>query len=1008
MPDIRERKQGELLKGRGDGKPAPVKDFRQQMTAKYLKKLTEQRQTGNDEAESVPESEAVDQVQETAQDAARSVQKYTENAFSKVTQQERRETVSPKQQETRRAETPSIREEHGEQPPPRPPRQSEQGPIPHSPESDSSEPQRPPRREAPASSIREPPQRSYTRPERSAKEPQRQSSAVLPRERMRQKAIREKRTQQAEQAESHSLPEIREKGNPIRERNAEIIPARNLPKIKDSHSASPPPQLPRPEAREQPVPFPGKPRPQEQPPAPNAQPERTPQRTAPEAVREEPAPRNPRQRMRQQTVRERQAQRIEIREREIAPKERPDPMQTHERQRADFPAIREKQTPGLEPLDDPQAYPRRSKPLSVSQREQPKQSAAPADAPKPARSRAPQGAAPQKQTLPGAPSPKERFRLFDIKEKKAQTAVSRKDIPYPKERPVSAQGKNAPTPPAPTEQPPAGKARPVNLSGPAAPQKPSACPSSDRPPTAQPPAPPIPSPQKRMQANAQRQSAEAGRQRPPRMELPPKPPLATQPIPENRSLPPENQSINPSIKERPRRGISPKEKPAGGAFSPKTRESVSAAKVKGKPPKPGPTGKAPARPIREQARQRVRRNAQRKMLQNTQKAAKTAGSVTKRAVAATGKAVSALVSALAGLLGGGVLLPVIIVIVLVAAIIASPFGILFSYEPTLNATPLNIAVGQLNRELSAKLEELQDGEYDEIDIEGQAPDWREVVAVFAAKTAGADDGVDVAALIPDRLDRLKAVFWDMCQVSAEVEEIEHEDSDPDDEEDDGWTEKILHIKIEAETADDMRTEYAFTEKQSGALDELIDELAAMEILLTDLTASEEQARELLKNLPEDLAPERREIVETACELVGKVTYFWGGKSLVIGWDSRWGRVMKVTAPDSPTTGTYRPYGLDCSGFADWTFYNATDGEYYPGHGGGTQSQLADSRQIGWDEALPGDLVFYSDVSHVGIVGGRDADGNLLIIHCTSGSINGVTITGTYGFGFAARPGYFAE
>ena len=443
---------------------------------------------------------------------------------------------------------------------------------------------------------------------------------------------------------------------------------------------------------------------------------------------------------------------------------------------------------------------------------------------------------------------------------------------------------------------------------------------------------------------------------------------------------------------------------------PKTRQTatIQTRTAKAAAPKATARGKGATRQIREKARQRVQRNAQRKMLQNTKKAAQTAGKLTKKAVAVTAKAAKALISALAGLLGGGILIPAIIVIILVAAIIASPFGILFSNEPTPNAMPLNIAIGQIRREFSNKLEELQTGEYDDIQIEGQPPDWREVVEVFAAKTAGADNGVDVAALTPDRVNLLRAVFWDMCIVTSEVETTDYPDSDPDDEEDDSYSESVLKIMITAKTADDMRTEYAFNDNQNSALTELIAELATMEILVTDLTASEEQARELKKNIPDDLAPEHRAVVETACELVGKVTYFWGGKSLVIGWDNRWGTVMKVWAADSPTTGTYRPYGLDCSGFVDWVFYNATDGAYYPGHGGGTNSQLADSTQISWSEAQPGDLVFYSDVSHVGIIGGKDADGNFLIIHCTSGSINGTTITGAGGFGIVARPSYFIE
>ena len=138
-------------------------------------------------------------------------------------------------------------------------------------------------------------------------------------------------------------------------------------------------------------------------------------------------------------------------------------------------------------------------------------------------------------------------------------------------------------------------------------------------------------------------------------------------------------------------------------------------------------------------------------------------------------------------------------------------------------------------------------------------------------------------------------------------------------------------------------------------------------------------------------------------LVGKVNYFWGGKSNAIGWDSRWGTMQKVTAPGSQTTGTYRPYGLDCSGFVDWVFNNALG--YKPGHGGGAASQHDYCTSVSWEDAQPGDLVFYGDDSHVGIVGGRDEDGNLLIIHCSSGS-NNVVISGKKGFDSVGRPEAF--
>ena len=59
--------------------------------------------------------------------------------------------------------------------------------------------------------------------------------------------------------------------------------------------------------------------------------------------------------------------------------------------------------------------------------------------------------------------------------------------------------------------------------------------------------------------------------------------------------------------------------------------------------------------------------------------------------------------------------------------------------------------------------------------------------------------------------------------------------------------------------------------------------------------------------------------------VGKVNYFWGGKSSAIGWDSAWGTMRRVTAAGSPSSGTIRAYGLDCSGFVTWAFNNSSMG-----------------------------------------------------------------------------------
>lgn len=418
-----------------------------------------------------------------------------------------------------------------------------------------------------------------------------------------------------------------------------------------------------------------------------------------------------------------------------------------------------------------------------------------------------------------------------------------------------------------------------------------------------------------------------------------------------------------------------------------------------------------AQRARRAGQQKLQRQMVKQSAETAKKTAKRTAQATVKAAQAVAGAVKAAVSSVAALGGGAVLLVVLIVVALIAAIAASPFGIFFSGDSaSADTVPVSAAVAQVNYDFNARLEELQGADaYDDVTVNGSTADWPDMLAVFAAKVAGSDspDAADVATIDADRIDRLKTVFWDMNAITSEVETIDHPDSDPDDETDDSWTEKILHITLTPKAAADMPSVYGFTTRQTDAMNELLAERAALAELLGSLVAFSADAAEIMKRLPADLSPERREVVKVACSLVGKVTYFWGGKSLVIGWDSRWGQLQKVWADGSSTTGTYRPYGLDCSGFVDWTFYNATGGAYYPGHGGGASMQHNYCMPISWADALPGDLVFYPGDEHVGIVGGRDADGNLLIIHCAS-SANGTVVTGASGFTFIGRPLYYAE
>ena len=415
--------------------------------------------------------------------------------------------------------------------------------------------------------------------------------------------------------------------------------------------------------------------------------------------------------------------------------------------------------------------------------------------------------------------------------------------------------------------------------------------------------------------------------------------------------------------------------------------------------------------ITHRARAAAQRKAQQTILQTSVKnggsGAKKMGGAMVQAVQTIGRGIASAASSIVAAGGGAVVLVLFLMVILVAAIVASPFGILFSNESReAGVVPISAAVAQVNYEYNERLEELQTADsYDSISVTGQSADWVEVLAVFAVKVAGSNDAdaADVATMDADRIARLKAVFWDMTAIATEVETINH----PGSGDDDGWTERNLYITITAKTAEEMKTAYHFNRNQIAALEELLEQRALLLELLEDVYSVSGDTAALIRNLPEDLSPEREAVVRTACSLVGKVNYFWGGKSLVFGWDAQWGELRQVTAAGSSTTGTYRPYGLDCSGFVDWVFFNQSGGSYIIGHGGGATMQHSYCTDISWADAQPGDLVFYPDNSHVGIVGGRGANGGLLIIHCASG-YNNVVITDKEGFTSVGRPQYYGE
>lgn len=399
-----------------------------------------------------------------------------------------------------------------------------------------------------------------------------------------------------------------------------------------------------------------------------------------------------------------------------------------------------------------------------------------------------------------------------------------------------------------------------------------------------------------------------------------------------------------------------------------------------------------------------------------QQAAKAVQATAQKASQAAGRALRAILSAARSLAaammaGGSTVLSMVLVICLIGLLVASPFGIFFSGEDSGTGYTMPEAVTMLNTEFTDRIEQIKaENPHDELDMDnaGSAAmisNWRDVLAVYAVRTTtDASSPDEVATLTEEKLDILRQIFWDMNAISYWVETISGDKDESDT--------VILHITVTVKDHLQMADEYRFNAEQHKLLEELMQPeyqelFAALTGSYQDIELSPDEVAKIMENLPADLSEARREVVLTAYQLLGRVHYFWGGKSLVIGWDSRWGMPMEVTAEGSSTTGTVRPFGLDCSGMVDWVFYNQSGGQYVIGHGGGATAQHSYCTPIDWSDAQPGDLVFYPEDSHVGIVCGFDGSGNVLIIHCAS-SENNVVVTGKSGFTSIGRPEYFAD
>ena len=240
------------------------------------------------------------------------------------------------------------------------------------------------------------------------------------------------------------------------------------------------------------------------------------------------------------------------------------------------------------------------------------------------------------------------------------------------------------------------------------------------------------------------------------------------------------------------------------------------------------TSKEVAKKTEKTAKETIK--ASKRATQIAKETAKRTAQGVKVAVKATVSAIKAIIAGTKALVaaivaGGWVAVIVIIVICLVALMCSSIFGIFFSSQKTsANSITMNTVVAECNQEFSDKLQSIQDSNpHDDYVLEGSMASWKDVLTVYTIKQSNGVNQQDVMTIDDNKKNVIKQIFWDMNSLTSEVkDEMVTEQGTNADEMPKQVQKKVLHIKINTKTLEQMKNDYHFSPAQNKQLAELTD------------------------------------------------------------------------------------------------------------------------------------------------------------------------------------------
>ncbi len=214
---------------------------------------------------------------------------------------------------------------------------------------------------------------------------------------------------------------------------------------------------------------------------------------------------------------------------------------------------------------------------------------------------------------------------------------------------------------------------------------------------------------------------------------------------------------------------------------------------------------------------KLARETAKRTYQGAKLTVKTTISAIKAIIAGTKALISALIA------GGWIALVVIIVICLIGLLVGSIFGIFFSGEKSSpNAMTMQDAIVECNQEFSDKLESIQNSNpHDEYVLDGNVATWRDILTIYTIKQSNGINEQEVVTMNDAKKQILKDIYWDMNIITSEVKDetvtvqgVNTEELPKE------VQKKVLHIKIDSKTAEDMKNVYHFNPNQIKQYDEL--------------------------------------------------------------------------------------------------------------------------------------------------------------------------------------------